>query len=248
MKIVIDIEEEVYNSCMPYKDTPIISNLANYNSEIIHSIANGTPLAIRALKNEQSEQNVGMCQQTVGEMSEKQTDLIVDPYDMKYIRGGKPSYNSIKTELKPCAEKTDTDHYRVIDTSYSPYTIDSTVKSYSKTIQQTAEPTAEEPIKHFGAIECPNCGRLLMLEEQTYSWCKGCKEYDTEKHCCHRYSSFIRESLQENINAVLEDIKAEIAEEICLTDNPYTKQTEYTISHKKVLEIIDKHISGKEEQ
>lgn len=31
-------------------------------------------VAIRALKNEQKEQNVGMCQQTVGEMSEKQTD------------------------------------------------------------------------------------------------------------------------------------------------------------------------------
>ena len=46
-------------------------------------------------------------------------------------------------------------------------------------------------------------------------------------------------------NSVLEDIKAEIAEEICLTDNPYTKETEYTISHKKVLDIIDKHISGK---
>ena len=84
-------------------------------------------------------------------------------------------------------------------------------------------------------------------EEQTYSWCKGCKEYDTEKHCCHRYSSFIRESLQDSINAVLEDIKADIAEEICLTDNPYTEQTEYTTSHEKVLEIIDKHISGKEE-
>ena len=111
----------------------------------------------------------------------------------------------------------------------------------------SAEKTAEEPIKHFGAIECPNCGRLLMLEEQTYGWCKGCKEYDTEKHCCHRYSSFIRESLQDSINAVLEDIKAEIAENICLTDNPYTEQTEYTISHEKVLEIIDKHISGKEE-
>lgn len=31
-------------------------------------------VAIRALKNEQSEQNAGMCQQNVGEMSEKQTD------------------------------------------------------------------------------------------------------------------------------------------------------------------------------
>ena len=44
MKIVIDIEEAIYKECIPYKDTPIISSLANYNSEIIHAIANGTPL------------------------------------------------------------------------------------------------------------------------------------------------------------------------------------------------------------
>ena len=44
MKIVIDIEEAIYKECIPYKDTPIISNLANYNSEIIYAIANGTPL------------------------------------------------------------------------------------------------------------------------------------------------------------------------------------------------------------
>ena len=48
--------------------------------------------------------------------------------------------------------------------------------------------------------------------DQSYSWCDGCKEYDTEKHCCHRYSSFIRYSLQDNINAVLEDIKKTLQE------------------------------------
>lgn len=44
MKLVIDIEEAIYKECIPYKDTPIISNLANYNSEIIHAVANGTLL------------------------------------------------------------------------------------------------------------------------------------------------------------------------------------------------------------
>ena len=44
MKIVIDIEEAIYKECIPYKDTPIISNLANYNSEIVHAVANGTPI------------------------------------------------------------------------------------------------------------------------------------------------------------------------------------------------------------
>ena len=37
----------------------------------------------------------------------------------------------------------------------------------------------------------------------------------------------------------LDDVKAEIAEEICLTDNPYTKETKYTIEHLKLLEILD---------
>lgn len=42
------------------------------------------------------------------------------------------------------------------------------------------------------------------------------------------------------INATpLDDVKAEIAEEICLTENPYTKETKYTIEHLKLLEILD---------
>ena len=38
----------------------------------------------------------------------------------------------------------------------------------------------------------------------------------------------------------LDKVKAEIAEEICLTDNPYTKETKYTIEHLKLLEILDR--------
>ena len=37
----------------------------------------------------------------------------------------------------------------------------------------------------------------------------------------------------------LDDVKAEISEKICLTDNPYTKETKYTIEHLKLLEILD---------
>ena len=82
--------------------------------------------------------------------------------------------------------------------------------------------------------------------EQSYSWCKGCKEYDTEKHCCHRYSSFIRESLQENINAVLEDIKAEINEIDSMT---FVGSGSGCASEMQTecLKILNKHISGKEQ-
>jgi len=37
----------------------------------------------------------------------------------------------------------------------------------------------------------------------------------------------------------LDDVKAEIAEEICLTDNPYTGETKCTIEHLKLLEILN---------
>ena len=29
-------------------------------------------------------------------------------------------------------------------------------------------------------------------------WCDGCKEYDNEKHCCHRFSHFIKEVANDN--------------------------------------------------
>lgn len=74
--------------------------------------------------------------------------------------------------------------------------------------------------------------------DQTYGWRKGCKEYDQESHCCHRYSSFIRETLQDNINAVLEDIKEEMEKE--QDECPYPLDIEHAIA------IIEKHISGKE--
>lgn len=117
------------------------------------------------------------------------------------------------------------------------------IRLIDKYIAELKGESEEEPIKHFGAIECPNCGRLLMLEEQTYSWCKGCKEYDTEKHCCHRYSSFIRESLQDSINAVLEDIKTDILKEINNHSFFSNSQNGLAIAYK----IIDNHISGKEQ-
>ena len=73
---------------------------------------------ICALKNEQPEQNVGMCQQNVGEMSEKQTDgdLISRDYTIQQIQKAKENnynfnYNTLLDFIKvlPSAEKTDGD-------------------------------------------------------------------------------------------------------------------------------------------
>ena len=33
--------------------------------------------------------------------------------------------------------------------------------------------------------------------EESFEWCTDCKEYDQEKHCCHRYSKVIRQTVAE---------------------------------------------------
>ena len=38
---------------------------------------------------------------------------------------------------------------------------------------------------------------LPSAEEESFEWCVGCKEYDQEKHCCHRYSKVIRQAFEE---------------------------------------------------
>ena len=105
-------------------------------------------------------------------------------------------------------------------------------------------PLPQKPIKHFGAIECPKCGQLIYDDETEYEWCKGCKEYDTEKHCCHRWSSFIRYTLNDKVDSVLEDIKAEIEE---FKNNEHTYEYGgFDRAYNGIMEIIERHISGKE--
>ena len=40
-------------------------------------------------------------------------------------------------------------------------------------------------------------GKALEQEPQSFKWCTDCKEYDQEKHCCHRYSKVIRDTVDE---------------------------------------------------
>lgn len=37
----------------------------------------------------------------------------------------------------------------------------------------------------------------LEQEPQTFKWCTDCREYDQEKHCCHRWSKVIRNTVEE---------------------------------------------------
>lgn len=34
-------------------------------------------------------------------------------------------------------------------------------------------------------------------EPKTFRWCTDCREYDQEKHCCHRWSKVIRDTVEE---------------------------------------------------
>ena len=37
----------------------------------------------------------------------------------------------------------------------------------------------------------------VQKHEETFEWCHDCKEYDTENHCCHRWSKVIRNTVEE---------------------------------------------------
>lgn len=56
-------------------------------------------------------------------------------------------------------------------------------------------------------------------EPQTFKWCTNCKEYDQEKHCCHRWSNVIRDTVEEMKQEyvereVLDKIRAEIEQKL----------------------------------
>ena len=36
-----------------------------------------------------------------------------------------------------------------------------------------------------------------IQSEESFEWCTGCKEYDQEAHCCHRWSKMIRKTVEE---------------------------------------------------
>ena len=120
---------------------------------------------IGALKNEQSEQNVGMCQQNVGEMSEKQTDgdLISRDYTIQQIQKAKENnynfnYNTLLDFINglPSAEKT-AEWIEVIDE----------IDSYgNKTWHHECSICGSEDSGWGNYKYCPNCGRRMKGVEE----------------------------------------------------------------------------------
>ena len=55
----------------------------------------------------------------------------------------------------------------------------------------TEEECMDAAISVLGEDELPSA------EEESFEWCTDCKEYDQEKHCCHRFSKIINQTVEE---------------------------------------------------
>lgn len=71
---------------------------------------------------------------------------------------------------------------------------------------------------------------------ESFEWCTDCKEYDHEKHCCPRWTKVIRTTLNDNINAVLDEIRAEI-EPKCDRINTLASELSYP-EHREIQELL----------
>ena len=95
--------------------------------------------------------------------------------------------------------------------------------------------------------------REVEQEPQTFKWCTDCREYDQEKHCCHRWSKVIRDTVEEMKQEYIErealnKIRAEIE---CLEtyyDNDYfSGNKDAMFKRSEVLDILDKYKAEKED-
>jgi hypothetical protein len=98
-------------------------------------------------------------------------------------------------------------------------------------------------------LEKGTCGKFANLgeivanstpieqEPTSYQWCTDCKEYDQEKHCCHRWSKVIRNTVEEmKQEPILDELRAEITtlQNRCyaLTKGAVCRFCKYECEHK----------------
>lgn len=107
-------------------------------------------------------------------------------------------------------------------------------------------------------IYCSYCGKWLKWadkdeqnltlnqEPQSFNWCTDCKEYDQEKHCCHRWSKVIRDTVEEmkqEQESILDKLKADIEQDAFKDVNG----SKY-IFVNRVNQIIDKYKGESEDK
>lgn len=66
----------------------------------------------------------------------------------------------------------------------------------------------------------------LEQEPQTFKWCADCREYDQEKHCCHRWTKVIRNTVEEMKQ---EYIEREVLDKIKGQMKDYLRGVEITL-------------------
>ena len=68
--------------------------------------------------------------------------------------------------------------------------------------------------------------KALEQKPQTFKWCTDCREYDQEKHCCHRWSKVIRDTVEEMKQ---EYIEREVLDKIKGQIEDYLRGVEITL-------------------
>ena len=67
------------------------------------------------------------------------------------------------------------------------------------TIKEMAEEVAKKALDEFEykGKTLRQWIDAIYAASESFEWCEGCKEYDQEQHCCHRYSKVIRQTVAE---------------------------------------------------
>lgn len=55
----------------------------------------------------------------------------------------------------------------------------------------------QPPEAHYPSWYAEQIKNMPPAHPEEFEWCDGCKEYDQEKHCCHRWSKVIRNTVTE---------------------------------------------------
>lgn len=67
------------------------------------------------------------------------------------------------------------------------------------TIKEMAKEVAEKALDEFEykGKTLRQWIDAIYAASESFEWCDGCKEYDQEQHCCHRFTKVIRQAFEE---------------------------------------------------
>ena len=63
-------------------------------------------------------------------------------------------------------------------------------------LDEYSEMIAEGLLGYYATARKEMCD-LPSANEESFEWCHDCAEYDKEKHCCHRFTKVIRNTVEE---------------------------------------------------